>query len=481
MPKIRTLLLSFAAFLLLSGAAGAGPALASHSQLNYFEASSDLIEPSTRARTIAQLQALGVRSLRIELAWGAVAPGPASARRPSFDATNPGNYAWGAFDSLLAEAKALRWHVLLTVTGPAPRWATSNKKAPYVTRPGAKDFREFMTAVARHYGSQVQAFSIWNEPNHPAFLLPQWNSNGTPASPRIYRGLYQAGYEGLQAGGIAHPRVLFGETAPTGYVNVKSLIRRERGRALLHDVAPLVFLRAALCLNEHYRRAGSCGKLQMSGYAHHAYTIAVRPTYVPPKKDDVMIGALSRLSRALNLAAAAHAIPGGVPIYLTEFGVQSKPNRQLGVSVAKQAEYDAIAEHIAWSNGRVAAFSQYLLRDDPLGGAPGASTRGGTVGFQTGLEYASGSRKPLYFAWPVPLTVSRSRHGSSLWGLIRPATGATQLTLLVRSGKRYKPFRKVRTNGAGYWALNTSKRAAAWRVQWVSPAGLKYEGPPIAG
>ena len=126
MPKIRTLLLSFAAFLLLSGAAGAGPALASHSQLNYFEASSDLIEPSTRARTIAQLQALGVRSLRIELAWGAVAPGPASARRPSFDATNPGNYAWGAFDSLLAEAKALRWHVLLTVTGPAPRWATSN-------------------------------------------------------------------------------------------------------------------------------------------------------------------------------------------------------------------------------------------------------------------------------------------------------------------------------------------------------------------
>ena len=47
--------------------------------------------------------------------------------------------------------------------------------------------------------------------------MPQWNSNGTPASPRIYRGLYQAGYAGLQAAGIAHPKVLFGETAPTGY------------------------------------------------------------------------------------------------------------------------------------------------------------------------------------------------------------------------------------------------------------------------
>ncbi len=36
-----------------------------------------------------------------------------------------------------------------------------------------------------------------------------------------------------------------------------------------------------------------------------------------------------------------------VPIYLTEFGVQSHPNKYLGVSVAKQAEFDAIAEHIA--------------------------------------------------------------------------------------------------------------------------------------
>ena len=62
-----------------------------------------------------------------------------------------------------------------------------------------------------------------------------------------------------------------------------------------------------------------------------------------------------------------------MPIYLTEFGVQSKPNRELGVSVAKQAQFDAIDEHIAWSNPRVAAFSQYLLKDDPLGGSAGSS------------------------------------------------------------------------------------------------------------
>ncbi len=81
-----------------------------------------------------------------------------------------------------------------------------------------------------------------------------------------------------------------------------------------------------------------------------------------------------------------------MPIYLTEFGVQSLPNKYLGVSVAKQAEYDAIAEHIAYENSRVVAFSQYLLKDDPVGGPePGAS-------FQTGLEYVNGTPKPLYSA-----------------------------------------------------------------------------------
>ena len=244
--------------------------------------------------------------------------------------------------------------MLLTVTSPVPRWATSNLKAPYVTRPDSQDFREFMTAVARHFGSEVGTYAIWSEPNHPAFLQPQFSSNGSPASPRIYRGLYQAGYKGLQEAGLAHPRVLFGETAPTGYDSVKSLLRIEKSRALLHDVAPLAFLRGALCLNSHYRKVGGCSSLPMSGYAHHAYTTAVAPTYKTPGADNVTIGVLSRLSNALNKAAHAHALPAGLPIYLTEFGVQSLPNKQLGVPVSVQAEYDAMAEQIAYNNGRVA-------------------------------------------------------------------------------------------------------------------------------
>src|SRR6202167_505024 len=325
-------------------------ALASHGETVYFEGSTDLLTASTRPQAIAQLQTLGVKALRVELSWYDVAPGQKSATTPAFEATNPASYSWGEYDALINEAERLHWKVLLTVTSPVPRWATSNKVAPYVTSPDDQDFEQFMTAVGRHYGSSV-LYSIWTEPTHPAFLRPQFTAKGQPASPRIYRGLYQAGYAGLQAAGIAHPQVLMGETAPFGYDTVN--VRKEGSRALLHDVAPLAFLRGVLCLNAHYKKAGSCGELQTAGYAHHAYTLPAGPYYKPPcpsECDDVTIGVLSRLSGALNLAARAHAIPGGVPIYLTEFGVQSLPNRELGVSLAQQAQFDAIDEHIAWSN-----------------------------------------------------------------------------------------------------------------------------------
>ncbi len=485
MPRIQKLLPTAFACVLAAAAIGAAPALASHSQSTYFEGSSDLLNARTRPHALAQMQSLGVKALRIELNWFNVAPGQTSTTKPPLDTTNPGNYAWGEYDALIAEAQRLHWKVLLTLTSPVPRWATSNKKAPYVTKPDPKDFQEFMTAVARHYGpsgpfgSTVSLFSIWNEPNHPAFLQPQWNTNGTAASPRIYRALYQAGYAGLQAGGIAKPNVLIGETAPTGYERVN--YKREKSKALLHDVAPLLFLRETLCLNSKYKKSGSCTPLTASGYAHHAYSTAAGPLYKPKEKDDVTIGVLSRLSSALSKAFAAHGTTSNLPIYLTEFGVQSKPNRYLGVPVGQQAEYDAIAEKIAWSNGRVSAFSQYLLIDDPLGGKPGSSVNGGTIGFQTGLEYVNGKPKPLFFGWPVPLTVTKSGHGFSLWGLVRPATGATKVTVLVQTkgSHKYKTLKTVTTNGSGYWTLHSSTKGAHWRVRWVSPTGVKYEGPPI--
>jgi hypothetical protein len=128
----------------------------------------------------------------------------------------------------------------------------------------------------------------------------------------------------------------------------------------------------------------------------------------------------------------------------------------------------------------VAAFSQYLLRDDPLGGAPGASVHGGVIGFQTGLEYVNGRPKPLYFSWPVQLSVSKHGHSFSLWGLVRPSTGATQVTVLGAGARgRFRVLKTVTTESLGYWSTGISAAATRFRVRWTSPTGVRYEGPPI--
>lgn len=113
----------------------------------------------------------------------------------------------------------------------------------------------------------------------------------------------------------------------------------------------------------------------------------------------------------------------------------------------------------------------------------GASVHGGFIGFQTGLETVAGKPKPLYSSWPVPLTVTKAGHGYALWGLIRPTLGSTKATILIKRSKRarkYTTLRTVTTNALGYWSFDSSTQGVAWRVRWVSPAGVKYEGTPIA-
>jgi hypothetical protein len=451
----------------------AASASASHTQEVFFEAPSQLLEPATRPVAIATLQRLGVSALRIELNWHTVAPSPNSTRRPAFDATDPAAYNWGQYDPLIEEAHRLGWKILLTVTSPVPRWATANPRSgSLVTRPNARQFEEFMTAVGRRYRSEVSLFAIWNEPNHHEFLEPQFNPNGTAASPRIYRGLFQAGYSGLVAAGIANPPVLIGETAPEGETHVRPPVRP----GATHNVSPLLFLREALCLSASYRRAGGCSELRASGWAIHPYPNAAGPLYVPGNPESVTIGSLGRVTRALDSAANARAVPAHLPVYITEFGIMSKPNRYQGVAVAKQAEYDAIAERIAWSNPRVASFAQYLLKDDPT---PPKGTR--RVAFQTGLEYANGFPKPLLAGFPVPLTVTRRGHAYALWGYVRPAGGPTTLTVEIQTAgsSRFTELSSVTTNSRGYWTLASPVAGTRWRVRWVSPDGTVYMGPPI--
>ena len=429
----------------------AAPASASRSQALTFEAPRDLMNPVTRPAALAELQSLGVKSLRVILTWSAVAPSPNEPVMPNFEPTDPAGYKWGEYDAVMAAAKARNWPVLLTISGPVPRWATA-AKLDNLTRPSPTAFAAFATAVGRRYGEQVNAWAIWNEPNQPQFLRPQFAGGGKAASPRIYRSLYLAGVRGLQKAGQAGDTILLGETSPRGTSRV---------------VAPLRFLRAMLCLDAKYKKTGTCAPLSASGYAHHAYTTRQGPFFKPPR-DDVTIGVLGRLTTALDRALAASALTSKLPLFLTEFGIQSTPDTIQGVSLAKQAEYRAIAEKIAWDNPRVASFSQYLLRDSE---PTGPKEYGG---FESGLRFADGRPKPSLPAFRLPLAVRRVGSKASLWGLVRPAQGVTSVTITYanRGSSKFRPLRSVQTNALGYFELRTSWRAGRrWNVTWQSQSG----------
>jgi hypothetical protein len=436
------------------------PAQASPRQVMTFEAPDELLDDGRRDATLDEIRAFGVTQIRQLVYWQQFAPGPNRKRKPRFKASDPNAYpALGLLDRLLTAAEARGIKVILTPTGPVPRWATGSKKG-HVNRPSPRQFGQFVTALARRYGAQVETWSVWNEPNQPQFLMPQYRKK-RPVSPGWYRKLYQAAYRAIRSvRENRRDKILIGETSPRGNENV---------------VHPLRFLRGMTCLSSKYRKTRSCARLPADGYAHHAYTTRIGPRFEPSDKDDVTIGVLDRLVEALDRAGRARGLPPRLKIYLTEFGIQSEPDRISGVSFERQPAYYAIAEHMAYVNGRVALFSQYLMRDD----APreeGYRFRG----FESGLRRNNGQRKPAYRAFPNPLAVERYGPSDVLWGLIRPQPGVTRVTIEVRRpGRRnWRVLRRLNTTSRGVFGLSAAHRKGQeYRVRWTSKAGKGYTGP----
>jgi len=460
MPRpLRTALLALLAAALLAPAAHA-----SSKQVMTFEAPGELMRDSDREPTLDEIQRFGVRRVRALVYWRDFSAKPKSKSKPTFDTADPNAYpagTWDLLDRLVASIERRKMSVQLTLTGPVPRWATKKRKGR-VNDPSPKLFGRWARAVATRYGDRVALWSIWNEPNHPEFLGPQYIDD-KPHTPRLYRKLYVEGERAIHGvRGGSGDKVLFGETAPIGNANV---------------VSPLRFLRGALCLNRDYEKSSGCKKLRIDGYAHHAYTRRAGPFFVSDDKDEVSIGSLGRLTAALDEAADAGAIASNRGIYLTEFGIQSKPDPISGVTLARQAEYTAISEKIAYANPRVKAFSQYLLYDDqPRKGVPRSERY---PGFETGLRTSKGKRKPAYNAFILPLVATRYGSRDVLWGRVRPATATTQVTIEHRIGDgKWKRLTGVQT--AGVYGLGTAHRSKhRYRAKWTRPDGVTLTGPPI--
>lgn len=458
--RLPPLLLALLGALLLSAPA---PASASSEQVMIFEAPRELLQlgDGARGRMLDEIRSLGVRRVRVLMLWSSIAPAARSAKKPAgFDGADPAAYpreGWRRYDRLVAEATARGIALHVTLTGEAPVWATRAKR-DQVTRPSPKEFGAYAAAAGRRYGTRVRNWSIWNEPNQPQFLLPQYDRRGRPASPRLYRRLYQAARKGLEASGNGGDEILMGETSPRGNENI---------------VPPLAFLRGTLCLTSSLRKRRSCDRLETDGYAHHPYNPSRHPTRTEREPDDVSMSTIDRIVRVLDRGARVGAVRPGLGVFVTEFGTQSIPDR-FGLSLLRQAEYNAISERLAYLNPRVRSFSQYLMIDDP----PGPNQD--HAGFETGLRTFDGRAKPAYDGFRTPLVVTDRGRRSELWGLIRPAGEVTELRVEYRDGRisPWRTLRTARTDERSVFRFTTRTRAdRRYRVVWTSEDGRVYNGP----
>jgi Cellulase (glycosyl hydrolase family 5) len=296
-----------------------------------------------RERALAQAQKMGVTRLRVLVIWARV-PGAEPDKKTAPD--DP-KWDWTSYDSLINDAAAHGIRLQLDLTGPAPAWATSNGKQG-VVHPDAKLFGEFAAAAAKHFKGRVDRYTIWNEPNYVGWLAP------ARKEPQLYRALYTQAYNAIKKADPA-AQVLIGETAPY----------HEAGRAM----APLEFLRGVTCRNEVYAPTKACPTLHADGYAHHPYEFANPPQAPYPGADNVTVGSLDRLTKALNKLASVHALatPDGKPldVYLTEFGYFA--TGPVAVPPAKRADYLKTAFDIAARNPRVKEMLQYILVAPPPG------------------------------------------------------------------------------------------------------------------
>ena len=167
----------------------------------------------------------------------------------------------------------------------------------------------------------------------------------------------------------------------------------------------------------------------------------------------------------------------GVPLYLTEYGYQTKPD-PFSISFSRQAAWLNQAEYIAARNPNVRALSQFLLVDDaPMAGVsikknPQLAWRT----FQSGLRLLGGKKKPSYNAYITPLFVKqvRVRRGRAipLFGMLRAAGASTRPTVSIqwrpKNGKRWRTRKRLRVGGPRHY-FNTTVRVPASgfvRLRW---------------
>jgi hypothetical protein len=295
-----------------------------------------------RAGKIESSARAGATVMRLLVQWNQVAP-----RRPerASDPFDPA-YRFQDLDEAIRSAQEADLEVLLTLSG-TPGWANGGR-SPNVMPRRLSDFTAFAQAIASRYSGRrsgypfVRFWSVWNEPNLQLFLTPQFDARGRSVAPQNYARLYAAAYVGIKAGN-PRARVAIGETSARGSDN-------PRGLRPIHS--PGRFAELVAKANP---------RLKFDAWSHHPYPFT--PNLKPSQKvqwPNVTLASLPQFEENLQRWFKRAT----VPIWVTEYGHETKPPDTIGISYAKQADYIRQSIAIARAFPFVTMFIWFVYQDD---------------------------------------------------------------------------------------------------------------------
>ena len=313
----------------------------------------------TRADNLRSAALTGASVIHTTATWASLA-----STKPA-DATSGDDRAYklADLDELVYQSGLYGLRVMVNVTG-TPKWANGGK-APNVLPKRLGDLTAFTRMLATRYNGTtghgvVSLWSVWNEPNIQLFLTPQFVGKKI-VGPANYAKVYRAAYAGIKAGNPA-AKVAIGETSARG---------RDKALAGISGaVAPGTFAKLLA------QQKG----LKFDAWAHHPYPTT--PTMPPLQKVRYPNVSLSTLPKfEADLKKYFHR---SVPVWITEYGHETKPGEPHGVTTAKQAAYAKQALTIAKNDPNVQMFIWFVFRDST--GNP----------WQSGLFAANGAQKLAY-------------------------------------------------------------------------------------
>ncbi len=454
--------------------------------------------PERIRQATEQLAASGVDRIRFTGAWVGLAPQPRSAVKPVFDETDPAAYSapgWAKLDTAVRETLRAGMKPMIDVSFWAPRWAVrrpSRELDQGRWRPDPAAFGRFATALATRYSGRyvdpalggtplpaVRLWTTWNEPNHPAFLMPQWERRGgrwVAASPHWYRRMHEAADAAIVAAD-ARNRVLIGGLSSVGHDT--------RGPAA--RMTPMRFVRELACVDARLRplRRPECRDfrpLRADGFSIHPYGFSLPPDGEPELPGNLTVGRLPELAALLEALYRRGRLERPLPLYATELAWESNPpDPYRGVPLELQARYLSQSMAMAWDQPDLRMIAWYLLRDIPPDPAVPPDSRSYWRTFQTGLEFADGTPKPALQALGMPLWIEpRAEGGYAAWGRVAPGEGARRVTFerLAPDGARSAASPVLRTRADGT-VEQTLSDPGTYRLRWDPPGASSQWSLPV--